>query len=563
MQQDTINTRLYVENYLMIVNKKGELIPFVFNTPQQRLYELIKQQAQLGKPIRIIILKARQLGFSTLIEGVGFKKISTKHNLKMAIVTHKDEATRNLYTMTKRFYENLIPELKPQIKSYNGYGIEYDDLKSSVVLYTAGSSGIGRSATIQILHASEVAFWPGDVSATLDGLLQAVPDNEESMIFLESTPNGFNKFKDIWDGAVSGENGFIPFFAAWFELDEYQSDDRDFIINEDVDKYGNEQELKDLYNLTNRQLAWRRNTIKTKLGGDLKKFKQEYPSNPLEAFISSGDSVFDNERVINRMEHVRQHVKPIKIGYFKYETYVSSDGVVMINNDSIRWIDDVAGSIKIYEEPVNIIEGFVTKKAPYAIGGDTAGTGEDYFTAKVINNMTKADAAVYREQYVDEGLYAEQVYCLHWYYHRAYIGIEVNYSIYPTRRLMELKAPQYTRENIDTVNKVTLDSLGFKTTAITRPVIVEEFKDTIREDISIIKDMTTLEEMLTFVKNDKGKAEAVDGKHDDMIMATMIAHRVGTQQRASWIIVKTEEIDVVGEFFGKSKKSKKVGINEW
>lgn len=544
-----INTIKYIENYLKIVNKNSDLIPFRLNNPQKRLYEVIRQQYQLGKPIRVIILKARQMGFSTFTEAVGFKDVSTQKNRRMAIVTHKDEATRNLYRMTRRYYDNLIPELQPKTKSYNGYGLEYEDLKSSIVLYTAGGSGIGRSDTIHVLHASELAFWPGDKAETLNGLLQAVPNTPDTYVFIESTANGFDYFKDIWDGAVNGTNGYIPFFAAWFEDDGYVADATDLVLNDNISMYGDEIEIMNLYDLTKEQMAWRRNKIKEP-GNSLEKFKQEYPSNPLEAFIASGDSIFNNERVIERIEQVKKHVKPLKVGRFNYETYIDlSDGIVRIKDDTIKWEDNPKGEITLYELPQVKSSEFRTERAPYVIGGDTAGTGEDYFTASVINNITKADAAVYRKQKEDEGLYAEQIYCLHKYYHDALVGIEVNYSVYPTRRLMELNVRQYARENPDTTSKVILDQLGFKTTKITKPNMISSFKDTVRESMSIIKDLVTLNEMLTFVRKENGSQEAEEGKHDDMIMATMIAHKISYQQTSAWEVEEKEKVDFIKKHF--------------
>ncbi len=559
-----INTLKYIENYLMIVDKKSNLIPFKLNKPQMRLYEAIKQSFIDGKPVRVVILKARQMGFSTFTEAVGFKDVSTQKNRRMAIVTHKDEATRNLYRMTRRYYDNLIPELQPKTKSYNGYGIEYDDLKSSIVLYTAGGTGIGRSDTIQFLHVSELAFWPGDKADTLNGLLQAVPNEPDTFVFIESTANGFDYFKDIWDGAVDGTNGYIPFFAAWFEDDGYVADATDFVLNQSISLYGDEKEIMELYDLTLEQMAWRRNKIKEP-GNSLEKFKQEFPSNPLEAFIASGYSVFNNERVINRIEHVKKEIKPLKTGRFLYETYIDQEnGVVKVVDSSIKWEDHPKGEITIYEEPIVEESNEKTSKAPYVIGGDTAGTGEDYFTAKVINNITKADAAIYLKQKEDEGKYSEQIYCLHKYYHDALVGIETNYSVYPTRRLMELGVLQYSRENVDTTSKVILDQLGFRTTKITKPNMISSFIDTIRDSMDIIKDLTTLNEMLTFVRKDNGSQEAEEGKHDDMIMATMIAHKISYQQTSSWIVIEKEKFDVIAAFFGRENNNNGGGgIDEW
>jgi hypothetical protein len=555
-----INMRLYIEQFLKIKDKEQKIVPFVLNAPQIRLYEAIKKRAAEKKAIKIIVLKARQMGFSTFITAMGTKRINTSENVTMAIVAHEEKATKNLYEMIRRYYENLPVEIKPRLENYTGYGLKYGDLKSNVTLYTAGNESIGRSATINFLHASEVAFWKGNAEDTLDGLLQAVPNNEFSFVALESTANGFNLFKDLWDRAVEGLSDYIPFFAAWFELDEYQMDDTGFVINDDVARYGDEQQLKDTYNLTNRQLAWRRWKIND-LRGDLQKFRQEYPSNPLEAFIFSGDSVFNTERVIAHLEYVKKHVKPLKTGYFTYMKTFNEFGIPSITD--IKWVDDIFGKVLIYEEPKTEEDDEAKYIYPYAIGGDIAGVGEDYFTANVINNVTKRDAATYRVQRIDEVEYAEQVYCLHKYYHDALIGIETNYSTVATRELHKLNASQYRRENVDTTSNVYTDAIGFKTTTLTRPVIIEEFKELIRDDISIVLDQETLQEMLTFIKDDKGKAQAIDGKHDDMIMAKMICHHISQQQRSTRIKIEKPKVDVIKAFFGRDKDNEGGGIDEW
>ena len=98
-----INTKKYIEEFLKIKNKKSEIIPFKLNFPQQKLYDVIKQEKRLKKPVRIIILKARQMGFSTLTEGILFKETATKFNVNTGIITHLEEATTNLFTMSKTF----------------------------------------------------------------------------------------------------------------------------------------------------------------------------------------------------------------------------------------------------------------------------------------------------------------------------------------------------------------------------------------------------------------------------------------------------------------------------
>lgn len=170
------------------------------------------------------------------------------------------------------------------------------------------------------------------------------------------------------------------------------------------------------------------------------------------------------------------------------------------------------------------------KDTPYVIGGDTAGEGSDYFTAQVIDHLTGKQAAVFRGR-LDEDVYARQMFFLGMYYNRALIGIESNFSSYPIKELERLNYPnQYVRITEDTYTYKTRHSFGFKTTQVTRPVIIAQLVHMMRENIALINDRNTLEEMLTFVRNEKGRAEAQKGAHDDLIMALAIAYYIRQQQ---------------------------------
>ena len=111
-----INTKKYIENFVKIRDKSGMIVDFKLNEPQQRLYDIIKKQKEEKKPVRIIILKARQMGFSTLTESILFKETATKFNINTGIIAHKEEATTNLFNMSKRIYDNLPQEMKPSKK---------------------------------------------------------------------------------------------------------------------------------------------------------------------------------------------------------------------------------------------------------------------------------------------------------------------------------------------------------------------------------------------------------------------------------------------------------------
>lgn len=511
-----INTKRYIEEFIKIRNKEGKIIDLKLNTPQLKLYEIIKEQKRAKKPVRVIILKARQMGFSTLVESILFKDTVTKFNRRTGIITHIATATSNLFNMSKLMLENLPKDIKPSVKASNAQELIFDNdigtgLRSKIKCMTAGTKGVGRSDTFDNLHLSELAFWEGDVTATLTGLLQSVPNLPDTMIIIESTANGYDKFKELWEQAVNGESDFIPLFVAWYELPEYSMPYSGFKLTDE------EIKLKELYNLTNDQLEWRRWCIRNNCQGDIEQFRQEYPSNPEEAFISTGKCIFDKEKIIERLRSIP---KPIKQGYFIYDEADAQRNVM----SGIKWVSDRNGCIKIWKLPN---QPAFTK---YAIGGDTAGdTPGDEFSSDVVDAKTLEQVATLTLQ-TDEDLYAKQMYCLGRYYNNALIAIETNYSTFPQKKLEELGYPNfYVREAVDRYDKSVLKQFGFNTNRKTKPVILANLVQLVREDVDIFNDEKTLRQMLTMVRKDNGKQEAEEGYHDDKVMSIAIGHQAVSQ----------------------------------
>ena len=518
-----INTKKYIEEFVKIRDKNSNIIPLKFNEPQNKYYNVIKELKKQNKPVRIIILKARQMGFSTETEAIFFKETVTKPNINTAIVAHKEDSTANLFNMSKLMYNQIPEPIRPERKASNAKELVFDNkdgsgLNSKIKCMTAGGDGVGRSDTINNLHISELAFWKGDKKDTLLGLLQAVPNTPNTMVIIESTANGFEYFKELWDTAVAGKNDFVPLFVGWNELNEYRMPYNGFELTKE------EKELQTLYGVTLEQLSWRRWCIANNCGNDETLFKQEYPINPQEAFISTGNCYFNKEAVIKRIQETEE---PIVSGSFLFDY----DGLEITN---IRWQEEKDGPIKIYKEP--------EKRRPYVLSGDTAGEGSDYFTGHVLDNITGKQVAVLRQEF-DEITYTRQMYCLGKYYNNALIGIEANYTTYPIKELLRLNyIHQYVREKEDNYTNKLEKSYGFKTTQITRPVILAELQTIIKENIELIEDKATLEEMLTFIKNEKGRPEAQQGYHDDLIMGLAIAFYIRTQQ--SMQLEKEEEKEI-------------------
>ena len=505
----------YIEGCLKIKTKSGTVVPFRLNDAQRKLYAVAKRQQDAGKPVRLIILKARQLGFSTLTEGLIFHACATRRNVNALIVAHREDATANLFRMSKLFYDELPAPVKPMLRASNAQELVFENpsklrserearpgLRSRIRCATAGGRGIGRSDTLQCVHLSEYAFWPDGAdgkASTLAGILQAVPSLPGTMVVIESTANGFEDFKERWDAAVAGENDFEPVFFAWFENPDYSMP-----VVPGTEWTPEERELRDAYRLTDGQLQWRRWCIANNCGGSLDMFRQEYPASPGEAFLHSGTGVFDNEQIVLRLERL-----PSAAGRGEF-----ADG---------EWTESETGAITLYELPE---EG-----VPYVLGGDTAGEGSDYFTAIVIDNVSGRIAAKLRQKY-SEPEYVRQICALGRFYNDALVAIETNFSTYPVMKLQEMEYPnQYSREREDTYTRQMKKSYGFRTDRQSRPRAIANLVEVFSSHPEWFTDRELLEEMLTFCYNEDHRPEALAGKHDDLVMGAAITYAVRHQQR--------------------------------
>lgn len=531
----------YIENCLKIKTKSGTVVPFRLNDAQRKLYAVAKRQQDEGKPVRLIILKARQLGFSTLTEGLIFHACATRKNVNALIVAHREDATANLFRMSKLFYDELPAPVKPMLRASNAQELVFENpsklrserearpgLRSRIRCATAGGRGIGRSDTLQCVHLSEYAFWPDGAdgkASTLAGILQAVPSLPGTMVVIESTANGFEDFKERWDAAVAGENDFEPVFFAWFENPDYSMP-----VVPGTEWTPEERDLKAAYQLTDEQLQWRRWCIANNCGGSLDMFRQEYPASPGEAFLHSGTGVFDNEQIVLRLERL---TSPAGRGEF-------TDG---------EWTESETGAITLYELPE---EG-----VPYVLGGDTAGEGSDYFTAIVIDNVSGRIVAKLRQKY-SEPEYVRQIYALGRFYNDALVAIETNFSTYPVMKLQEMEYPnQYSREREDTYTRQMRKSYGFRTDRQSRPRAIANLVEVFSSHPEWFTDRELLEEMLTFCYNEDHRPEALAGKHDDLVMGAAITYAARHQQRMTVLMEPEKPREKLIDQMKRQKRARK------
>jgi len=225
--------------------------------------------------------------------------------------------------------------------------------------------------------------------------------------------------------------------------------------------------------------------------------------------------VFDSKALSERMTEIKN--RPYTQGTFVFE--YENERII---DESIKFIEDSKGYLRVFVEP--------DENTPYVIGGDTSEGGYDWSIGQVLDNTTGEQVATWKGQ-MDTDLYAKQMYCLGKYYNNALIAIESNFDLHPIKELQRLGyKKQYQRETIDKISRKVHAKYGFQTNRVTRPVIIDNLKIIVRESCYLINDYQTLDEMMTFVINDSGKPEAMDGKHDDLIMALAIAYKAREQQ---------------------------------
>lgn len=501
----------YADSALKIRTKQGDITPLKLNQAQEILDKAVQAQRDTEGKIRVIILKARQQGLSTYTGGYLYFSVSQQKARKAMVITHHADSTRALFDMTKRFHEHCPEILKPHTKYSSRRELSFDILDSSYVVATAGGDSVGRGETLTHVHASELAFWPkSNADEIWNGLLQAVPNAPGTAVFVESTANGVSGiFYDLWRGAVEGKNGFVPVFIPWYADPTYREP-----VPDKFERTPDEIELADLYDLDDEQLMFRRRKV-AQNGIDL--FKQEYPSEPEEAFLTTGRPVFNLEKLQEQLKDTRD-----------VEERLALEGE--------DFVEHMRGELTTYRKH--------DPGEQYIIGADVAmGVSRgDYSVAQVLDSK-KRQVATWRGQ-VHPDYFAEVLRALGFYFNEARIIVENNgHGILTCTRLgKDYAYPNfYTEVQVDKITDKETIKLGFSTTARTKPLIIDQLRASLRENELELNDKTTIREMLTYIVTDSGSMEAEPGCFDDCVMSLALANHI---HEGAW-----EPIDSTDEYY--------------
>lgn len=541
--------RAYIEEYLFIRTKGGDLVKFKLNFTQRFIMDIIELLWSLKIPVRLIILKARQEGVSTLIQAVNFVLTVTRKRFLSLTVSYEDDSAKALYEISERFYLNLDEDMRPITQYQTKSSLVFKDknnsensLDSKIIIDTAKNQMAGRSLTVNSLHVSEMGFVDKG-KKLLNSLLSSIPkgaDSVNTLAVIESTANGTgNNFSTEWDrgspieDVIDGSwekkkhSNFVKIFIPWFWDITYSAPAyRGFTPTDYFDAtYGNETELMKAYKLNYNQLAWRRKTILSDCGGSLDIFKQEYPANDVEAFLASGRTRFEKTVMQEMLDKAKE---PIAVGELRLiqdvtHAYEEYGGVA----PEILFEKLTTGNFKIWEFP--------EEDAYYVCGGDVAEgiEVEEKDTDRSILQVFKRKPFMLVAEWagrVEPDEFGDISYLIGWFYNVAWIGIERNKDGIAANKRLQKRYPRlyYTIEIDEKTDKKT-KKFGWTTDKVTRPYMIAEFAALLRDKLVENPNAEAIKEYLTFIIKVNGRAEGQSGKHDDRVIASCIAFQTHKQ----------------------------------
>jgi hypothetical protein len=508
-----------------IRTKVGTIVPFELNRVQKRFLEVIDRQLKTRGYVRIVVLKARQQGLSTLIMAWQYWWLTHHVAQKGLVMAHEAESTTSLFDMYRRCHENQPDLIRPVTKYSSRTELVFQKLDSALRVATAGGRGVARGETLTTTHLSEVAFWPvAFANQNFSGLIKAVPQVAGTAVFVESTANGLTgKFREVWTGAVEGKNEFEAFFSAWMESDEYR-----LPASQPFSRTFDEVQLADYTQkhygivLDDDQLQWRRVEIAR---DGIEMFHQECPSDADEAFISTGAPVFDPDTVSKRLKLV---------GEPKSKWLVTNGAIT----------ENAAGELLVYvEHAERDTHGHLTgeivlanPKETYVIGADVGlgirpdperkKSGKDFSVAQILDSQMR-QVAVWRG-YCHPDYFATILRTLGHKYNDALIAPERNnHGLLTCVRLRDLHYSNIYCEEVEgRLDEEDTINIGVLTTEKLKPLMIDKLRAAIRKNEIQINDATTLKEMLSYVVTPSGRMEGDGDAHDDTVMALAIATHI-------------------------------------
>jgi len=520
---------LYARECLRIAPKKGNVIPFLLNGPQMKIEAAIARAVHDGRPPRIVVLKSRQVGVSTYAQGRIFHRCHLNPNRSGLVLAHKDDSARSLFRMSHRFYAHLPKAIRWKKRAQNRREIHFDTNDSRMQVEVEGEA---RGYTAQYVHLSEMAFYKTP-EETLTSVLNTVPSQTDSLVVIESTPNGIgNLFHDLWVNAKVGKNDFQPVFIAWF--DDPTCRMRTRLTPDDLT--AEELAMVAAHGLDLQQVEWMRYTIANNCYGDMDKFRQEYPFDDRSCFMVSGRPVFEPSALQIVRGELEQKFGAGEAFMAAFDTtYPPCEIEWDAAAKAPKLVFGARGRLRIYEYPVG--------RRVYSSGWDpSAGdTGSDYSPGCGIDNLTLNTVWTWIGKMPPEEL-ARVARLLGLLYNQGKVAWEANnHGIAFGITIEDLGYPNlyFRQTSKESVARAVTDKLGFLTTPKNRIYLFDNARTVVRgigtgEFRCEIRDpwlLSQMEGMAFTRKNDRGEERAEPRSYrnddprfkDDLLLAYCLA----------------------------------------
>ena len=513
LQKVMSDFRLFAKNFIKIIDNNGESVPFILNPEQEQFTgEMVKYN---------VILKGRQIGFTTWSLAYMLYSAMVKSDSSYIIMTHHNKVTQSLFRKLKKMYNSLphdnpkYAHLFPKLEISNRDEIYFAN-GSRIVVATAGGEDSISGNTFELVHLSEMAKYPKEAQEEiLSTAIPALAKNPHSKIIIESTAMGFNYYQELFKKAYRGkESVWKAHFYSWLAQAYSTQFKHSFDEAETWFKAHNkgarmttsdlEHDEKELYNkfgASFRQLMYRRYYIET---NSIDKFHREFPTTPDEAFAESNKSVFDTKMVIERINNA---LPPIT------------------TNDIYDELPDI---LKPYINKNLFIYHLPKKKIRMYGGIDVAsGTGgdNDNSTCSIFDADGQQMAVLYAND-IPGYKFAEIVNCLGRFFNYAFLCCERNSYGLP---LIEKLRKEHGYQNLlkqkifDQKGKKHFQ-LGFQTTNTTKPILINDLKENFELGMINIECIQTLEEMKIYQDNNgKMGNKKGSGLHDDLVISVAMA----------------------------------------
>lgn len=539
------NTAAQMSSYMKIKTKAGDVVGPKVNEFQREVSEIIEYCHDEGRPCRIIILKPRQKGSSTVSVAAGHVRLKAKGKTSGLIAGGAHFQGSNLFGILSTYAET--DEMNEGMCVVKDKSADYSN-GSSMTRITLANSNAGRSGTYQFMVVTEVAYLAeegvANAKEVLNGLLKCVGYEKDTVIILESTAKGASgDYYDRYQKSISfedfkaGKNGYIRVFYPWFAFEDSRLDPESEGIRGWSDLTELELHYVDKYSLDLHQVAWWRWAQREECDGDWDRFCQDYPWDEETAFLKSGRQRFNadglkyQEELLKRL--TRQHgvIETDHVGRVMFRPTSEEEARVVLTEKPkvgcryLLAVDPMTGASQTGGDDPDS-HGFGVLRAGY-IDPSSKQWVEPALVCRVI---LYKDGDSRFGCWWDIDVLEEEIYRMAKYYGNCLIVPEMNMD----RGLVELlklrpDAHIYERELFNKREGTTTKALGWMTDVRTRGMVIEALARGIREagkgkpgEGVELRCPWLLKECRNFVVKANGRAEAAQGHHDDQVLFTAI-----------------------------------------